>query len=225
MYSGPVASKAYYELAIDGKPDTIVILGPNHTGYGSGLAIMNEGVWQTPLGEVEIDSKTANRIVEETEIIDVDESAHRFEHSIEVQLPFLQYLFGNTFQFVPLCFLMQDIESATETGKALAEVLANENALVIASSDFTHYEPQQSVNKKDNSALKAIQELDEIQFYSIIKGQDVSACGYGPIAALMTFAKVVGANKTVLLSHKTSGDITGDFSSVVGYSSVAFKKM
>jgi AmmeMemoRadiSam system protein B len=120
---------------------------------------------------------------------------------------------------------MQDLKSATETGKALAEVLANENALVIASSDFTHYEPQQSVNKKDNSVLKTIQELDEIQFYSVIESQDVSACGYGPIAALMTFAKVLGVGRAILLSHKTSGDITGDFSSVVGYSSVAFKKM
>ncbi len=224
MYSGPVASNGYYELAIDGRPETIVILGPNHTGYGSGLAIMNEGSWQTPLGEVEIDSQTANRIVEETGIIDVDETAHRFEHSIEVQLPFLQYLFGNTFKFVPICFLMQDLTSAMETGKALAEVLASQNALVIASSDFTHYESQQSVNKKDSAVLNAIEALDEKQFYSVIESQDVSACGYGPIAALIMFTKVLGVDKAVLLSHKTSGDITGDFSSVVGYSTVVFRK-
>jgi AmmeMemoRadiSam system protein B len=224
VYSGPVASKAYFELASDGKPDTAIILGPNHTGYGSGLAIMNEGLWHTPLGDVEIDSQTANRIIEETAIMDVDESAHRFEHSIEVQLPFLQYLYGKNFKFVPISFLMQDLESATESGKALAEALANKNAVVIASSDFTHYEPQQSVNRKDASALKAIEALDQKQFYSIIEKQNVTACGYGPIAALITFSKALGAKNAVALSHKTSGDITGDFSSVVGYSSVVFRK-
>jgi AmmeMemoRadiSam system protein B len=224
VYSGSVASKAYYELALDGKPDTIVILGPNHTGYGSGLAIMNEGFWHTPMGDVEIDTQIANRIIEETEIVDVNESAHRFEHSIEVQLPFLQYIYGRTFKFVPISFLMQDLQSATEIGKALAEILANKNALVIASSDFTHYEPQQSVNRKDASVLKAIEALDEKLFYSVIEKENVSACGYGPIAALITFSKALGVKKAVVLSHKTSGDITGDFSSVVGYSSVMLKK-
>jgi AmmeMemoRadiSam system protein B len=224
MFSGSVAANAYYELASDGAPDTVVILGPNHTGYGSALAVMNEGFWRTPLGDVEIDGETANRIVQETRIVDVDELAHRFEHSIEVQLPFLQYLYGSEFKFVPICFQMQDLSSAVEVGKALVEVLANKNAVVIASSDMTHYEPQGNAAAKDMAALKAVEAMDEKRFYSIIEKQNVTACGYGPIAALITAAKGLGAKEAKLLCYKTSGDTTGDYSSVVGYAAVSFKK-
>ncbi|MEM3554168.1 MAG: AmmeMemoRadiSam system protein B, partial [Candidatus Bathyarchaeia archaeon] len=123
MYSGPVAAHAYYNLASDGKPDTVVLFGPNHALYGSALAVMNEGLWRTPLGDVEVDGETANKIVREARIVDVDDSAHRYEHSIEVQLPFLQYLFGSAFKIVPICFLMQDLHSAREVGQAVARVL------------------------------------------------------------------------------------------------------
>ena len=224
MFSGSVAANAYYELASDGAPDTVVIMGPNHTGYGSALAVVNEGFWRTPLGDVEIDGETANRIVQETRIVDVDELAHRFEHSIEVQLPFLQYLYGSEFKFVPICFQMQDLSSAVEVGKALVEVLANKNAVVIASSDMTHYEPQGNAAAKDMAALKAVEAMDEKRFYSIIEKQNVTACGYGPIAALITAAKGLGAKEAKLLCYKTSGDTTGDYSSVVGYAAVSFKK-
>jgi AmmeMemoRadiSam system protein B len=224
MYSGHVAANAYYELAQDGKPDTIVILGPNHTGYGSAIALMNEGFWHTPLGDVEIDGETADHIVQETRLVDIDDLAHRFEHSIEVQLPFLQYLYSSDFKFVPICFQMQDLSSAVEVGKALAEVLANKNAAVIASSDMTHYEPQRNAAAKDMSALKAVEAMDEKRFYSIIETQNVTACGYGPIAAVMAAAKGLGAKEAKLLCYKSSGDVTGDYSSVVGYAAVIFKK-
>jgi AmmeMemoRadiSam system protein B len=224
MYSGYVAANAYYELAQDGKPDTVVILGPNHTGYGSAIALMNEGFWRTPLGDVEIDGETADRIVQETRFVDVDDLAHRFEHSIEVQLPFLQYLYGSDFKFVPICFQMQDLNSAVEVGKALAEVLPNKNAAVIASSDMTHYEPQRNAAAKDMLALKAVEAMDEKRFYSIIETQNVTACGYGPIAAVMAAAKGLGAKEAKLLCYKSSGDVTGDYSSVVGYAAVIFKK-
>jgi AmmeMemoRadiSam system protein B len=224
MFSGSVAANAYYELASDGKPDIVVILGPNHTGYGSGLAVVSEGFWRTPLGDVEVDGETANGIVRETRIVDVDELAHRFEHSVEVQLPFLQYLYGSEFRFVPICFQMQDLASAVEVGKALTKVLAGKNAVVIASSDMTHYEPQGNAAAKDMAALKAVEAMDERRFYSIIEKQNVTACGYGPIAALITAAKGLGATEAKLLCYKTSGDTTGDYSSVVGYAAVCFKK-
>jgi AmmeMemoRadiSam system protein B len=223
-YSGPVAANAYYELAQDGRPDTVVILGPNHTGYGSAIALMNEGFWRTPFGDVEIDGETANQIVSETRLVDMDDSAHRFEHSIEVQLPFLQYLYGSDFNFVPICFLMQDLQSAVEVGKALIEVLATKNAVVIASSDLTHYEPQAGAERKDIAALKAVQALDEKLLFSTIEEQNISACGYGPITALITFAKGLGVKEAKLLSHRTSGDIINDYSSVVGYAAVSFQK-
>jgi AmmeMemoRadiSam system protein B len=224
MYSGAVAANAYYALAEDGKPDTVVILGPNHTGYGSGLALMNEGVWRTPLGDVEVDGETANRIVRETRLVDVDDLAHRFEHSIEVQLPFLQYLYGSEFKFVPICFQLQDLQSAVEVGRALVAVLASKNAVVIASSDMTHYEPHKNAEAKDLAALKAVEAMDEKLFYSTIETRHVTACGYGPIAAVMVATKGLGVKEAKLLCYKSSGDVTGDYSSVVGYAAVSFKK-
>jgi hypothetical protein len=224
MFSGPVAACAYHSLALDGKPEIFVIFGPNHTGYGSALAVMNEGAWRTPLGDVEVDSETANEIVHGCRIVDVDDSAHRFEHSIEVQLPFLQYLYGSDFKIVPLCFMMQDLSSAREVGQAVAKVLADKNAVIIASSDMTHYEPYERAAKKDRMALEAIEAMDESRFYSIIEAQRISACGYGPIAALITAAKILGVKEAKLLCYKTSGDVIGDYSSVVGYAAVSFKK-
>lgn len=224
MFSGPVATHAYYKLALDGKPDVAVIFGPNHTGYGSALAVMSDGVWRTPLGDIEVDRETANQIVKHSHITDVDDSAHRSEHSIEVQLPFLQYLYGSKFKIVPICFLMQDLASAKEVGQAVAKALAEKNAVVIASSDMTHYESHERAAKKDRQALEAVEMLDETKFYSIIESQRISACGYGPIAALITAAKILGVKEAKLLSYKTSGDVIGDYSSVVGYAAVCFTK-
>jgi AmmeMemoRadiSam system protein B len=224
MFSGSVAAHSYYQLAIDGKPDLVFILGPNHTGLGSGLAVMNEGVWRTPLGDVEIDAEAANQVVQESKIVDVDEAAHNYEHSIEVQLPFLQYLYGGGFKIVPICFLMQDLNSAREVGEALAKIAAQRNAVMIASSDMTHYEPQEKAQSKDLKALEAVEAMDEARFYSIIESQRVTACGYGPIGALVTAAKSLGVKEAKLLCYKTSGDVIGDYSSVVGYAAVCFKK-
>lgn len=224
MFSGPVASHAYYRLVLDGKPDIVVILSPNHTGYGSALAVMNEGIWRTPLGDIEVESETANQIVRESRIVDIDDVAHRFEHSIEVQLPFLQYLYGSEFKIVPICFLLQDLSSATEVGQAVGRVLAGKNAVIIASSDMTHYESQERAAKKDKLALDAVEAMDETKLFSIVETQRISACGYGPIAALIVAAKTLEATEAKLLCYKTSGDIIGDYSSVVGYAAVCFTK-
>ena len=187
VYSGPVAAHAFYELAIDGKPDTVVLLGPNHTGYGSALALMREGIWRTPLGDVEVDSGLADAILHETSIVDVDETAHRYEHSIEVQLPFLQFLYGNTFKIVPICYLMQDYDSALEVGRALTEALDATNTVVIASSDMTHYEPAKVAAAKDQAALKAVTDMDAKRFYETVETQNITACGYAPITSLITY--------------------------------------
>jgi len=223
MYSGPVAASAFYELAKDGKPDTVVLLGPNHTGYGSALSMMREGVWQTPLGKVEIDTALADQIRQETSVIEVDDVAHRYEHSIGVQLPFLQFLYGDTFKIVPICFLMQDYESAVEVGGALEEALDTANTVVIASSDMTHYETAKKAFEKDQAALKAVTDLDAKRFYDIVEAQNITACGYAPITALITYVSGVCA-KAKLLNYHNSGDITGDHSSVVGYAAVSFRK-
>jgi AmmeMemoRadiSam system protein B len=224
MYSGPVAAHSYFSMAVDGKPDVVVILGPNHTGQGSGLAVMKEGVWRTPLGDAQIDKETADQILRGSGIIDVDELAHVYEHSIEVQLPFLQYLYGSAFRFVPISFLMQDFESSHEVGQAVAEALRGKNAVVIASTDMTHYEPQEKAEKKDGKALSALEKLDEREFFSTVEGYNITACGYGPVVALVTAVKLLGARKGQILCYKTSGDVIGDYSAVVGYASVAFTK-
>ena len=224
VYSGPVAAHAYYELAKDGEPEIVVIFSPNHTGRGSALSLMNEGVWRTPMGDVEIDTKTANQILSQSNIIDVDDRAHAYEHSIELQLPFLQYLYGSTFRFVPICFLMQDPESSSEVGQATAKALSGKNAVVIASTDMTHYEPQERAEKKDKTAIDAIIKMDEEQYYSIIESHTISTCGCGPTIATIVAAKKSGASKAQLLCYKTSGDITGDLSTVVGYASLMFLK-
>jgi len=224
MYSGPVAAHAYYNLATDGKPEVVVIFGPNHTGRGSALALMNEGVWRTPLGDVKIDTLTAKQIVDESRIVDIDDSAHTFEHSIEVQLPFLQYLYGSTFKFVPICFLMQDLESSREVGRAVAKALSGKNSLIIASTDMTHYEPHEQAQRKDKMAIDAVAKMDEELYYSTVESQNISTCGYGPTVAVITAAKLLGAKRAQLLCYKTSGDVISDFSSVVGYASMAFTK-
>ena len=224
MASGPVAAHAYYSLAKDGKPDVIVIFGPNHTGRGSALSIMNEGVWRTPLGDVKVDTETADQILRASRIVDVDDRAHVYEHSIELQLPFLQYLYGSEFKFVPVCFMMQDLMSSREVGKAVAEALREKNALVIASSDMTHYEPQERAEKKDKMAIDAALAMDETQYYHTVEAYGISTCGYGPVIAVITAAKELDAKKAQLLCYKTSGDVLGDRSAVVGYASIAFTK-
>jgi len=224
LASGPVAAHAYYHLAKDGKPDVMVIFGPNHTGRGSALSIMNEGAWRTPLGDVEIDTETANKILSASRIVDVEDRAHAYEHSIELQLPFLQYLYGSEFKFVPICFMMQDLMSSREVGKAVAEALRGKNALVIASSDMTHYEPQERAEKKDKMAIDAALKMDEEQYYSTVEAYGISTCGYGPTIAAITATKELGAKKAQLLCYKTSGDVLGDRSAVVGYAAIAFTK-
>ena len=224
MYSGPVAAHSYYRLAADGRPDVVVIFSPNHTGFGSALALMKEGVWRTPLGDVEIDTVVADQILDASRIVDVDDKAHAHEHSIELQLPFLQYLYGGAFKFVPICFLMQDLESSRNVGLAVSKALSGKNALVIASTDMTHYESQGSAEKKDRMAIDAVTKLDEERYYSLVESYNISTCGYGPTVAAVTAAKKLGAKEGQLLCYRTSGDVTGDFSAVVGYASIALVK-
>lgn len=224
MYSGPVAANGYSKLAIDGQPDVCIILGPNHTGIGSGLSIQTEGAWETPIGVTRVDSDLAKRIQKSSSLIDVDEGAHASEHSIEVQLPFLQFLFKETIEFVPICMMMQDLTTSREVAKTIVENTKGKNVAIIASSDFTHYEPQADANRKDREAIDAILKLDDEQLNELGESNHVTMCGYGPITTLIAAAKMLGNVKAELLAHKTSGDITGDKSAVVGYSSLAFTR-
>jgi AmmeMemoRadiSam system protein B len=218
-YSGPVAAYAYKELAEDGIFDTAVILGPNHTGYGSPVSLWAEGDWSTPLGEVEVNKKLAERLL--GDVIEADETAHIHEHSIEVQLPWLQYLYGKV-RIVPITMLAQDIETARIVGKSIGQ--AGENLIVIASSDLTHYEPHSLAMEKDSSVIEAIIALDEEELYERCERLGCTMCGYGPVAAAIVASKEMKGKKASLLKYATSGDTSGDFSRVVGYGSIAIKR-
>ena len=220
-YSGPVASHLYKAIAESKKIDTFVILGPNHTGIGTAASIMPEGAWATPLGQAKIDSEIAAKLMRESKFIEMDDMAHVQEHSIEVQLPFLQYV-DKDFKFVPICMMAQDLNTAEAIGQEIYNVCRDKNVMVIASSDFSHYEPQPVASKKDHMAIEAIEKLDVEAFYDVIASQNLSACGYGPITAAMTFAKAKGA-KAKLLKYATSGDVTGDKTQVVGYATIGMR--
>jgi len=224
MYSGPVAANLYSALASDGVPDTIVILGPNHYGVGTGVSAMVEGVWQTPLGEVEIDSAVAKQICKNSDIIALDDSAHIDEHSIEVQLPFLQYVYGNRFKFVPISMMMQDAETSKNVGESIAKSTDKRYVLIIASSDLSHYEPQRQAERKDRLVMNAILKLDEEELQRVVELENISMCGYGPVSSAIVAGKHLGAKAAKVVSYQTSGDITGDYSQVVGYLSATIAK-
>lgn len=224
VYSGPVAAHNFYQLAKDGRKDLIIILGPNHRGAGKEVAIMTSGAWQTPLGEVRIDEKMAEKIAEAEKFIEVDERAHQLEHSLEVQLPFLQYIFKEEFSFVPICMLDQSLEVSIKVGEALGKVLAKENSLIIASSDFTHYEPQSAAERKDKEAIDSILKMDPEELLKRVSRLNISMCGPGPVAAMLTAAKILGGKSARLLKYATSGDVTGSYSQVVGYAALEIRR-
>ena len=218
-YSGPVAAHAYKELAEDGIFDTAVILGPNHTGYGDPVSVWAEGSWSTPLDEAEVDKKLAQRLL--GDVVKADERAHIHEHSIEVQLPWLQYLYGKV-RIVPIAMMAQDLETARIVGKSIGKV--GGNLVVIASSDLTHYEPQSIAMEKDSSVIEAIIALDEEELYERCERLGCTMCGYGPVAAAIVASKEMKSEKASLLKYATSGDTSGDFSRVVGYGSIVIKR-
>jgi AmmeMemoRadiSam system protein B len=224
MFSGPVAAHSYLKLAEDGIPDTFIILCPNHTGMGSGVSTVTEGAWETPLGIVDIDSEFSEKIIEKAPIIDSEPLAHLQEHSCEVQVPFLQYLAdkaGKQFKIVPICIWMQDLETTTEIGEAIALTSQElgRDVVVVASTDFTHYKPQEIASSTDHQVLEAIQALDEETMMMKVQELNVTMCGFGTVTSAIVFSKALGAKRAEILKYATSGDTTKDYSAVVGYAS------
>lgn len=219
-YSGPIACHSFYEISSN-LPELIIIVGPNHWGIGSNVATMTDSKWQTPLGEVEVDSETAEEISNMTKIIEIDNFSHSREHSLEVQIPILQEISKN-FRILPIALINQSKEVAHQIGLAIANIARKKKVMIIGSSDFTHYEPNEFAHKQDAALIEPILKLDVDRFYDVLTKKDVSACGYGAIASTMIACKDLGAKKGELLKYATSGDITGDMSSVVGYGSIIF---
>lgn len=218
-YSGGIAAFAYKALAEDRTPETAVILGPNHTGFGKKNAIYPEGSWQTPLGELEVDTALVDKIADSNYNLDYD--AHRYEHSIEVQLPFLQRLYGDEVKIVPICLSVQTLGACMDLGLRLAQALDPEKHVVIASTDFTHYETNESACKKDLAAIDAIKGLEARELEEKIRALKISMCGPGGVIAAINYASLKGAREGKLLRYATSGDVTGDTTQVVGYAAIA----
>jgi hypothetical protein len=220
MYSGKVAAETLSQVNVK---DKIILLGPNHTGYGAPYSIMTEGVWKTPLGQLSIDSSLAKKILEKSKYLESDSTAHAYEHSLEVELPFLQY-FKSDFEIVPIAFLSDDLAALKSVGREIADVLKEENlkdsSLIVASSDMTHYEPQEVAQKKDKEAIQAILELNEDKLMEKIRRLNISMCGYAPVIAMLSLAKSLGAKNSKLVKYQTSGDVTGDKDAVVGYAGI-----
>lgn len=233
IYSGAIAAHSYNFLAKNGFANTFIIFGPNHTGTGSGVSLMTEGAWLTPLGEVPINQKISKLLWKG--IIDKDENAHKYEHSIEVQLPFLQYTSEDKiFDFVPICMAMQDFDTATEIGKIVADAIktTKEKIVIVASTDFTHagfnymsmppegMRVDEYAKTQDNLAIEQILNLDPEGLIKTVHEHNISMCGYGPVAVMIIAAKILGAKKAELLKYGTSYEVHPS-SSCVGYGAFA----
>ncbi|MDR0911903.1 MAG: AmmeMemoRadiSam system protein B [Methanobrevibacter sp.] len=224
IYSGPVASYAYGKLVENGFPETFVIICPNHTGVAeSPISVFDTGEWETPLGNVLVDDEFAKNLIEMSEIINSDYLPHLREHSIEVHLPFLQY-FSKDFKIVPIVINYQNKELIDILSVAIVETikLTNRNVVVIGSSDFTHYQSSFDAYSNDKLILDAISNFDTDNIFSLVEKYNLSICGYGSIAVTLNVSKFLGSKTFELLKYGTSGDVSGDHSSVVAYMSGTF---
>ncbi|NLC57085.1 MAG: AmmeMemoRadiSam system protein B [Armatimonadetes bacterium] len=220
IYSGYAAAHAYRALALDGPLEVAVILCPNHHGMGADNAVWPEGAWQTPLGPVPVDAALATAIQEACGLVTPDVLPHLNEHAVEVQLPFLQLLYGPSLAIVPIAMKHYSLPDCVALGEAIAEACRERRAVIIASSDFSHYESAARARAQDRYALDAIARLDGEALFEVVREHRITTCGYGPVAAMLAAARRLGARRSETLLYTTSGDITGDDSRVVGYAAV-----
>jgi MEMO1 family protein len=227
IYSGETAAftyKAMLSSKFVESATTIVIIGPNHTGVGRPLSVSMDN-WETPLGVVTNDKELSKEIVQKSEYIDINDEAHENEHSIEVQLPFIQSTFPDK-KASFICMGDQSIEASELLANAIIKASEDldRKIVVLASSDFNHYESAETAKKKDTKLFGAVNDLNYKEFNKLVEEVQDTACGYGPITVSMIFAKHMGAQKGLVLKYNNSGDKTRDYSSVVAYSSIAFVK-
>jgi AmmeMemoRadiSam system protein B len=227
IYCGGVAGAVYSRLKI---PERCVILCPNHTGKGRPLAIMANTTWQTPLGEVAADADMAARLLRRFPALQEDSAAHRAEHAIEVQLPFLQASRAEL-KIVPIAIGTSDFGVLRGLGETLADVIADHHeedqkaerqakVLIIASSDMNHYESDTITRIKDHKAIERVLAMDARGLWDVVMNEDISMCGFGPTVVMLTAAKLLGATSATLVKYATSGDVSGDYESVVGYAGI-----
>jgi predicted class III extradiol MEMO1 family dioxygenase len=243
MYSGSVAGAVYSRIEL---PDTFVLIGPNHTGLGAPVSLMASGQWETPLGLVEIDETLAASILSKSTRIREDSLAHLHEHSLEVQLPFIQQ-FKQEFKIVPIQMLDTRLETCKEVGRAIGEAVRERNqesevrsqksgqeklltpysslhtsrdVLIVASSDMSHYERAAVAKEKDFKAIHELLNLDPEGLYRTVRENGITMCGYGPAVTMLIACNLLGASRAELIKYTNSGDVSGDYEQVVGYAGV-----
>jgi AmmeMemoRadiSam system protein B len=222
IYSGTIAGAVYSSLEI---PEHCVILCPNHTGKGRPLAVMASTTWQTPLGEVAADADLGARLLHRFPALQEDSAAHRGEHAIEVQLPFLQAR-QPQLNIVPIVVGTSDFDVLRGLGEALGDVIGaleedrKLKVLIIASSDMNHYESDAVTRVKDHKAIERVLALDGRGLWDVVMNEEISMCGFGPTIVMLTAAKLLGATSATLVKYATSGEVSGDYGSVVGYAGI-----
>ncbi len=224
IYSGSVAGAVAASVKV---PDTVVLIGPNHTGLGARAAVWTSGVWQTPLGNVPVDEQSARALVDRSALLRADTQAHMREHALEVQLPFLLERNRNI-RIIPITLGGLSLEELLVLGRELADWIADEKCqsgrevLIVVSSDMNHYLPDDAARKLDKLAIDAMIELNPSKLFHTVEDNDLSVCGYQPITAMLEAVNSLGATKAELVDYATSGDASGDRSAVVGYAGLAF---
>ncbi len=218
IYSGQVAGTVFSRIDF---PRTFILLGPNHTGYGQPVSLMSSGKWEMPAGSVSIDENLARKLAEQCEEISHDNDAHAREHSLEVQLPFIMH-YRQDVQIVPLSIMADSLEVCRVVGNAIADVIKETeySVTIIASSDMSHYEKDSTAREKDRLAIERITNLDPEGLYSTVRDNGISMCGVLPVTTMLFAANKIGARESSLVKYMTSGDITGDYDSVVGYAGI-----
>jgi MEMO1 family protein len=221
IYSGPVAGAVFSVIDF---PKTFILLGPNHTGLGAPISLMESGQWEIPTGVFQIDEQIAYRIAMNVPVVTKDSRAHMFEHSLEVQLPFIAY-FSKQVKIVPIVLLSATLEECKLLGEGIAKAISGAGypVVLVASSDMSHYVPESVAKKKDEKAISRILSLDPDGLYETVVKERISMCGYLPVTAMLFAAKALGAQSAKLIKYATSGEVSGDYDSVVGYAGIVVR--
>ncbi len=218
VYSGAVAGAVYSSIRF---PKTFLLLGPNHTGLGQKISLMDEGEWEIPTGTFAVDRKLAARIALSTGKVARDSQAHLFEHSLEVQLPFIA-CFSKDVKIVPIAFLAASLDDCRDVAGAIAEAVKGVDypVVIVASSDMSHYLPDEIARQKDKKAIDRVLDLDAEGLFDTVRRENITMCGFIPATVMLLAAKLLGAGSARLVKYATSGEVSGDYDSVVGYAGI-----
>lgn len=222
IYSGSVAGQVYSSISM---PKTFIMLGPNHTGLGPAISLMDDAAWEVPTGSLTIDRRLAGRILQATSLAVRDTQAHAYEHSLEVQIPFIAH-FSRDVSIIPIAIMTASYDSCRELAEAIAKAIqgADYSVTILASSDMSHYVPDKVARQKDGKAIEKILALDPRGLYDTVMHERISMCGVLPAMVMLIAAQLLGAKNARLISYMTSGDVSGDYDSVVGYAGIVVSK-